>query len=416
MQSGTERLEPLSNGVSAAILPRNQARLVIFALAMGGFAIGTTEFAAMGLLPIFARNLGISVPTAGHVISAYAAGVVVGAPTLALLGARWSRRKLLIWLMSLFAIGNALSAVAPSYGWLVGFRFLSGIPHGAYFGVAMLVAASIVPFRQRAQAVGQVLIGLTIATIVGVPVATWLGQALGWRSGFAAVSLLALLTVALLTIYVPPLPPDPGAGPLRELGALKRRQVWLTLGTAAVGFGGIFAVYAYLATTLTTVTMMNVHSVPIVFCIFGVGLTFGTIFAGWAADRALMPTAGGMLLWSVASLALFPLAARNVYAVSLVIFMIGFGGGLGTALQMRLMEVAEDAQTLAAALNHSAFNTANAIGPWLAGLAIAHGYGWTSTGWVGAVLAVGGFLFWLISVLDERHLRWTPPVLAAPQM
>jgi len=164
------------------------------------------------------------------------------------------------------------------------------------------------------------------------------------------------------------------------------------------------------------VTHMNVHAVPIVFCIFGVGLTFGTMFAGWASDRALMPTAGGMLLWSVASLALFPLAARNVYAVSLVIFMIGFGGGLGTALQMRLMEVAEDAQTLAAALNHSAFNTANAIGPWLAGLAIAHGYGWTSTGWVGAVLAVGGFLFWLIAVLDERQHRWTPPALAAPQV
>jgi DHA1 family inner membrane transport protein len=416
MQSGTERLEPLSNGVSAAVLPRNQARLVIFALAVGGFAIGTTEFAAMGLLPIFARNLGISEPTAGHVISAYAAGVVVGAPTLALLGARWSRRTLLIWLMAMFAIANALSAVAPSYGWLVGFRFLSGIPHGAYFGVAMLVAASIVPYRQRARAVGHVLTGLTIATIVGVPAATWLGQALGWRSGFATVSLLALLTVALLTLYVPALPPDPGAGPLRELGALKRRQVWFTLGTAAVGFGGIFAVYAYLTTTLTTVTHMNVHAVPIVFCIFGVGLTFGTMFAGWASDRALMPTAGGMLLWSVASLALFPLAARNVYAVSLVIFMIGFGGGLGTALQMRLMEVAEDAQPLAAALNHSAFNTANAIGPWLAGLAIAHGYGWTSTGWVGAVLAVGGFLFWLIAVLDERQHRWTPPALAAPQV
>jgi DHA1 family inner membrane transport protein len=360
----------------------------------------------MSLLPYFARDLGVNEPTAGHVISAYAAGVVVGAPALALLGAKWSRRKLLIWLMGMFAAANVLSALAPTYGWLVGFRFLSGIPHGAYFGVAMLVAASVVPPGRRAQAVGRVLIGLTVATIIGVPLATWLGQALGWRSGFAVVAVLALLTVALVAKFVPHVAPDPGAGPLRELGALKRRQVWLTLATGAIGFGGMFAVYAYLATTLTAVTHMSSHAVPIVFCIFGVGMTVGTFVTGWLADRAVMPTAGGLLLWSAASLALFPFATGNVYAVSAVVFLIGCGGGLGTALQTRLMDVAEDAQTLAAALNHSAFNTANAIGPLLGGLAIAHGYGWGSTGWVGAALALAGFGIWAVSLYDEtRTLR-----------
>jgi DHA1 family inner membrane transport protein len=404
MDVAADRLK-ISNAAATALSP-GQTRLVLLALAMGGFAIGTTEFSAMSLLPYIAQSLHIDEPTAGHVISAYAAGVVIGAPTLALLGAKWSRRTLLIWLMAMFAVANVLSALAPSYGWLMGFRFLSGIPHGAYFGVAMLVAASVVTPQRRAQAVGSVLIGLTIATIVGVPLATWMGQALGWRSSFVAVAGLALLTVALVTIFVPADTPDPDAGALRELGALKRRQVWLTLATGAIGFGGMFAVYAYLATTLTNVTGVSPHVVPIVFCIFGVGMTVGTFLTGLAADRALMPTAGGLLLWSAASLALFPFAAGNVYAISIVVFMIGCGGGLGTALQTRLMDVAEDAQTLAAALNHSAFNMANAIGPWLGGLAIAYGFGWTSTGWVGAALAIGGFIIWAISLFDERSRRY----------
>jgi MFS transporter, DHA1 family, inner membrane transport protein len=370
---------------------------------MGGFAIGTTEFAAMSLLPYFAHDLRITEPAAGHVISAYAVGVVVGAPVIALLAAKWSRRVLLIWLMTIFAAANVLTALAPSYGWMLTFRFLSGIPHGAYFGIATLVAASLVPTSARAQAVGRVLMGLTIATVLGVPAATWMGQALGWRFGFATVGLFALLTVALVWLFVPFDKPDAGAGVLRELGALKRRQVWLTLAIGAIGFGGMFAVYAYLASTLMAVIGVAPAIVPIVLCVFGIGMTVGTFVSGWAADKALMPTIGGILLCSVVSLAMFPTAAGNIYAVSVVVFLIGCGGGLGTALQTRLMDVAEDAQTLAAALNHSAFNIANAIGPWLGGLAIAHGYGWTSTGWVGSALAAGGLIIWSISLVDDGH-------------
>ncbi|MGQ9364912.1 MFS transporter [Azospirillum sp. ST 5-10] len=387
---------------AAGVSPAAHPGLVLLALAMGGFAIGTTEFASMSLLPYFADGLRVDEPTAGHVISAYALGVVVGAPVIAVLGARLPRRTLLIGLMALFAVANVLSALAPSYGWMIAFRFLSGLPHGAYFGVAALVAASLVPPHRRAQAVARTMLGLTVATILGVPLANWIGQALGWRWGFGVVGLLALLTVALVWAYAPSQGPQAGASPLRELGALRRRQVWLTLGIGAVGFGGMFAVYTYIASTLMAVTQVSPHVVPIVLCVFGLGLTAGTLAGAWAADRALMPTIGGILLWSAGALALFPLAAGDIWTVSLVVFLIGGGGGLGTALQTRLMDVAEDAQTLAAALNHSAFNAANALGPWLGGMAIAAGWGWTSTGWVGCALALGGFSIWVVSLLDER--------------
>ncbi|CAN5451862.1 MFS transporter [soil metagenome] len=376
--------------------------LVMLALAMGGFSIGTTEFAAMSLVPFFAPSLGIDAPTAGHVISAYALGVVVGAPIVAVLAARMSRRTLLIGLMVMFALANGLSALAPTYGWMLVFRFISGLPHGAYFGIAALVAAGLVPPNRRAQAVARVMAGLTIATVLGVPVANWLGQAIGWRWGFGIVAALALITALLLIAFAPHDRPQAGASPLRELGALGRRQVWLTLATGAIGFGGLFAVYTYVASTMLEVTHVSANLVPLVLGVFGIGMTLGNLGAAWAADRALMPTAAGMLVWSAVSLALFPFAADNIWTLSGDIFLIGFGGGLGVVLQTRLMDVAGDAQALAAALHHSAFNVANAIGPWLGGMAIAAGYGWTSTGWVGCGLALGGLLMLGLSSLDDK--------------
>ena len=375
--------------------------LVHSALAVGGFAIGTTEFATMSLLPFFAKDLGISAPTAGHVISAYALGVVVGAPLIAILSARMARRTLLIVLMSVFAVANGLSALAPTYHWMLLFRFLSGLPHGAYFGIAALVAASLVPVERRTQAVGRVLLGLTIATIVGVPFANWVGQAFGWRWGFAVVAILALLTVALVAIFAPRDRVDAGASPLRELGALKRGQVWLALATGAIGFGGLFSVYTYLASTLMAVTGVSAAALPAALACFGIGLTAGNLIAPRFADRALMPTAGALLVWSAVALALYPFAAGKLWSILLDVTAVGFGGALGTVMQTRLMDVAGDAQALAAALNHSAFNVANALGPLLGGMAIAAGYGWTSTGWVGCGLALAGLAIWAVSVRLE---------------
>ena len=379
--------------------------LVILALAMGGFAIGTTEFATMSLLPYFAASLGIDAPTAGHVISAYALGVVVGAPVIAVLAARMQRRLLLVLLMALFALGNALSALAPSYGWMLAFRFLSGLPHGAYFGIASIVATSLVPLNQRTKAVGQILLGLTVATIIGVPLANWLGQAVGWRWSFGVVAALGLTAMTMVLIFAPRDTPDPQASPLGELAALKVPQVWLTLAIGAIGFGGLFAVYTYLASTLMAVTGVSDHAVPIVLCIFGIGLTAGNLIVPRFADRALMPTAGALLLWSAVVLALYTAAAGNIVTISLDVFLIGMGAALAIVLQTRLMDVSGKAQALPAALNHSAFNTANALGPWLGGMSIAAGYGWTSTGWVGCLLALAGFAIWGVSMLVERQAR-----------
>ncbi|TFW12441.1 MFS transporter [Brevundimonas intermedia] len=384
------------------IRSRGAVALVLIALAMGGFAIGVTEFAAMSILPDFAAGLGVDAPTAGHVISAYAAGVVVGAPILAVLGARLPRWHLLIGFMALFAVGNVLSALAPTYGWMLVFRFLSGLPHGAYFGVAALVAASIVPLHFRTRAVSTILMGLTVGTVLGVPVVNIISHAYGWRWTFAIVGVLAVITMALVALFAPRDPAHPDASPWRELGALKRGQVWLTLGVGAVGFGGMFAVYAYLASTLQAVTGVGAEVLPWVFAVFGVGMFLGNILGAWAADHVGFKAAGGLLLWSAAALALYPMAASNLWAVMGVVFLIGGGGGLGSVLQTRLMDVAGDAQTLAAALNHSAFNTANAIGPLLGGMAIAAGYGWTSTAWVGVGLSLGGFAIFLIAWLTGR--------------
>lgn len=397
MTTSPHATTPSTTSKSTSALPH--LAIVLFSLAMGGFAIGTTEFASMSLLPFFAADLHIDEPTAGHAISAYALGVVLGAPLIAVLGARFARRTQLLALMALFALGNTLTALAPGFGAMIAARFLSGLPHGAYFGVAALVAASLVPQHRRSQAVGQVMLGLTVATIIGVPMANLIGQAVGWRASFGLVSVLALLTMLLCALFAP----RDQAGrsdPLRELGALRSRRVWNTLAIGAIGFGGMFAVYTYLATTLIEVTKVSTGVIPFFLAIFGIGATLGNLFVPRFADRALMPTAGGILVFAFVALLAFPLAAGNPWLLAIDIFAIGASVSLGAILQTRLMDVAGDAQALAAALNHSAFNTANALGPFLGGLAIRQGLGWTSTGPVGAGLAVLGFLIWIVAYRD----------------
>jgi DHA1 family inner membrane transport protein len=376
--------------------------LVHFALAVGGFAIGTTEFATMSLLPYFARDLGITAPTAGHVISAYALGVVLGAPLIAVLAARIARRDLLIGLMLVFALANGATGLSPSYHWMLLLRFISGLPHGAYFGVAMLVAASLVPDDKRAQATARVLMGLTVATMIGVPGAEWLGQAVGWRWCFGIVAVLSLLTAALVALFAPHQPPHKDASAMTELGALKNRDVLLTLAIGAIGFGGLFCVYTYLADTLLSVTHLREGLVPLVFVVFGAGMMAGLLIVPGFAHGRLMATTGWLLVWFAGTLALYTFAVGQFWTIILSVFAIGLGGALGPILQTRLMDVAGEAQTLAAALNHSAFNTANALGPLLGGIAIAHGLGLASTGLVGAGLALCGLVIWALAMRLQR--------------
>lgn len=380
------------------------ARLLraVLALGVGGFSIGTGEFVIMGLLPEVARDMAVTIPQAGHVISAYALGVVIGAPALAVLAAGWGRRALLVALMAAYALANLGSALAPGYLSLNVLRFLSGLPHGTYFGVAALVAASLAPPGRRARAVGLVMLGLTGATLAGVPIASWLGQHLGWRAAFVFVAAIAVLAVAMLRFSVPFVPVVPGAGPLRELQALRNKHVWLTLGIAGIGFGGMFAVFSYIKPILIEVAGLPLERVPLVLALFGAGMVGGNVLGARLADGHLMRTIGALLAWSVVVLGGFVFAAHHVATAAVATFLVGTIVAIGPALQVRLMDVAGEAQVLAAALNHSAFNMANALGAWLGGLAITAGLGWTSTGWVGVLLALAGLGVFALAVRAER--------------
>jgi DHA1 family inner membrane transport protein len=380
--------------------------LSLTALAVGGFGIGTTEFATMGLLPDVTGDLGATIPQGGHLVSAYAVGVVVGAPVLAVVGARLPRKALLLALMAAFTVANGLSALAPTFGTLVLARFASGLPHGAYFGVAALVAASLVPPGRRARAVARVMLGLTVANVVGVPLATLLGQQLGWRSTYWSVTVIGVLALLAVARAVPETPLQEGAGPRQELTALRRPQVWLTLLVGAAGFGGFFAVYSYISPTLTNVSGFTESGVPVALALFGIGMTVGTELGGRLADWSVVRTMRLGLGSTAIVMAVFPFTAGGVVPAGLSVLLISVTGSLCLpALQTRLMDVAGDAQTLAAAGQHAALNVANALGAWLGGVVIAAGLGWTAPAVVGALLAVVGLGVLTASTALERRPR-----------
>ncbi|MGY5805664.1 MFS transporter [Rhizobium sp. LEGMi12c] len=382
---------------------RTAIALVTLALAVGSFGIGTGEFVIMGLLPNVADTFGVTTPQAGHVISAYALGVVVGAPIIAVLAAKMARRTLLLLMMAIFAAGNISSAFAPTFESFTVLRFITGLPHGAYFGVAALVAASMVPVHRRVRAVGQVMLGLTIATLIGTPIATFLGQLLEWRAAFMMVGAIGLATMLLIALFLPKDRVEEGASITRELGALKRIQVWLSLGVAAVGFGGMFSIFSYVATTTTQVAGLGSAMVPVVLALFGIGMNVGNIVGSRLGDISIKGTIGGMMIFNIVIMTLFSLTATNPIMLCICVFLIGCGFAACPAVQTRLMDVAADAQTLAAASNHSAFNIANALGAWLGGLVISWGFTAAATGYVGAVLSVGGLAVFALSVGLERR-------------
>jgi MFS transporter, DHA1 family, inner membrane transport protein len=381
--------------------------LAVFALALGGFGIGTTEFVAMGLLPDIAGSLGITEPTAGHVISAYALGVVIGAPLIAALAARMPRKTLLLSLMAVFTLGNLASAFAPSYETLVAARFIAGLPHGAFFGVAALVAAHLMGPQNRAKAVAHVMCGLTVATVIGVPVASWLGQALGWRSAFGLVVVVGVVTLTALWFWLPlRLRSMHVTSPLTELGALKRLQVWLALAVGMIGFGGMFAVYTYVSTTMTDVAGLPRALVPLALMVFGLGMVVGNLVGGKLADTSVIRALYLSIPTLSAVLAVFVIASHNPWTALLLLFGIGAAGSaVAPALQTRLMDVAHDAQTLAAALNHSALNIGNATGAWVGGVVIAAGFGYTAPAAAGALLAIAGLVVLTASVLIQLRAR-----------
>lgn len=367
------------------------------AMALGSFAIGTGEFAIMGLMPDIASNLQLSEPQVGHAISAYALGVMVGAPALAILGARLLRKHMLLLLMALYAVGNLATAFAPSFAGLVAFRFISGLPHGAYFGIAAVVASSMVPSNQRASAVARVMLGLTLAMLLGNPIATVLGQFFGWRAAFVLVGLIAISTIGLVWRFVPQRDDEQRSDPRKELQAFKLPQVWMALSIAAIGFAGMFCVFSYLAPTMLEVTGVSPQWIPFGLAAFGLGGIIGNIAGGRLFDRMQFRAVGVVLVWSITVLLYFTFAAHALWSVLLGIGLVGTMIAMAAPLQIRLMDIAHEAPSLAAASNHAAFNLANALGPWLGGMAITAGMGWTSTGYIGAATALAGLGLYFIA-------------------
>lgn len=394
---------PASTAAPAADGAPSHSYLAELALALGGFGIGTGEFVIMGLMNRVATDLGVTAPEVGYAISSYALGVVVGAPIIALLAARAPRRALLIVLMLVFALGNIASAVAPGFWSFIGLRFIAGLPHGAYFGVAALVAAAAVPPNQRARAIARVMTGLTVAILIGAPLATWAGNLFGWQIAFVGVGIVALLTVLMVWRFVPRQPQDPDASPARELSALLNHRVLFTLGIAAIGFGGMFSVFSYVMPTLTQQAGMAESLGPIVLVVFGLGAIAGNLLGARVADWNVLRAFPLILTWCAVVQAGFYFAADFVWPGILFVGLVGTSIALGPAIQTRLMDVAEGGQTMAASLNHAAFNLANALGAWLAGVAINAGYAWSITGPVGAVLAIGGLLVFITGRWVEKR-------------
>ena len=375
-------------------------RLALLALALGGFGIGSTEFVAMGLLPDIAQDLfparyaaspAEANATAGWLISAYALGVVVGAPTIAAAAARWPRKQLLLVLITAFTLGTVASALLPTFELVLVARFVSALPHGAYFGIASLVAASLMGPGRRARGVALVLSGLTIANVIGVPAITWLGQNAGWRTAYLAVAAIFALTFVAVMIAVPWQPGDPRATIARELRAFTRAQVWFALGIGAIGFGGLFAVYTYVAPLATDVTGLLPEFVPLVLVVIGLGMTVGNIVGGRLADWSVRRSM--YLFFTVLALALVLLGFTATSPVGLLagVFLVGgASAALSPTIQARLMDVARDSQSIAAALNHSALNIGNSLGALFGGVAIAAGLGYVAPVWIGLVLTLVG--------------------------
>ena len=401
-EAATLETTPTAGGLSR---PRH-TNLAILALAIGGFAIGTTEFVTMGLLPEIARGVDISIPTAGHVVSAYALGVVVGAPLIATLAARVNRKTVLLALMVAFAVGNIGSSMATSYPVLMLARFVSGLPHGAFFGIGAVVAASLVQPHRRTWAVSMMLAGLTVANIVGVPLTTWIGQHVGWQWPYALVGLIALACVAATWAWIPHQPADHGASMAAELRSLGRLQVWLALLIGTVGFGGMFATYSFIAPTMTTLAGFSAAAVPVILAVYGVGMTTGAFLSGRVAQRGILRGIVLSLAAIAVILGLFGFAAHSPWTAVPAVFLLGLVPTiLVPMLQTRLMDVAHEGQSLAAALNHSTLNMANALGAWLGSLVLAAGYGYEWPSRVGVLLAVAGLGIALVSGLLERRQR-----------
>ncbi|WP_129308055.1 MFS transporter [Streptomyces sp. L2] len=386
--------------------------LALLALAIGAFGIGTTEFVIMGLLPEVAGDFGVSIPTAGLLVTGYALGVLIGAPLMTVLGTKVSRKRMLMLLMGLFIAGNLLSAVAPTFVVMLAGRVIASLAHGAFFGIGSVVAADVVAPHKKAGAIAMMFTGLTVANVIGVPLGTLVGQHLGWRVTFAVVAALGVIGLAGIARLVPEMPRPAGVSLRHEVAALKNVQVLLAMAMTVLGFGGVFAAVTYIAPMMTRITGFADGSVTWLLVLFGLGMVGGNLVGGRFADRALMPMLYVSLGALAVVLALFTFTAHDKVAAAVTITLIGaLGFATVPPLQKRVLDQAHGAPTLASAVNIGAFNLGNALSAWLGGMVIAAGFGYTAPNWVGAALAGSALLLAALSAGLERR---TAPVTAQP--
>ncbi|MHB9860348.1 MFS transporter [Streptomyces sp. YIM S03343] len=378
--------------------------LALLALAVGAFGIGTTEFVITGLLPAVAGDFGVSIPTAGLLVTGYALGVVAGAPLMTVLGTKTSRKRMLMLLMGLFTVGNLLSAIAPSFSVMLAGRVVASLAHGAFFGIGSVVAADLVAPDRKAGAIATMFTGLTVANVVGVPLGTLVGQHVGWRVTFGIVAGLGVVGVLGVAALVPELPRPAGVRLRHELAAFRNAQVLLAMAMTVLGFGGVFAAITYIAPMMTRVAGFAEGSVTWLLVLFGLGMVAGNLVGGRFADRALMPmlyvSLGGLAL----VLALFTLTAHNKAAAAVTVMLIGaLGFATVPPLQKRVLDQAHGAPTLASAVNIGAFNLGNALSAWLGGLVITAGYGYTAPNLIGAALTTSALALAVLSAALERR-------------
>ncbi|WP_321843842.1 MFS transporter [Paraburkholderia bannensis] len=393
-----------SASTSAAQDAQGNAWLTLLALAMGAFAIGTTEFSPMGLLPVIAAGVHVPIPSAGMLITAYAIGVMIGAPLMTLALSRWSRRSALIALMAIFTVGNLLSALSTDYTTLLVARLVTSLNHGAFFGLGSLVAASVVPRHKQASAVATMFMGLTIANIGGVPAATWLGQAIGWRMSFAATAALGVLTMLTLRFALPR--GEAGKAPhvRGELQVLVRPAVLMALATTVLGAGAMFTLYTYIAPTLEHLAGATPGFVTIMLVLVGVGFSIGNVAGGRLADRSLNGSLIVFLVLLVAVMLAFPLLVKTQVGTALAVVVWGLATfAVVPPLQMRVMRAAAQAPGLASSVNVGAFNLGNAVGAAAGGAAISAGFGYAAVPIVGALIAASGLLLVLAQMALKRQ-------------
>ncbi|WP_458249212.1 MFS transporter [Streptomyces sp. MAI_2237] len=380
--------------------------LALLALAIGAFGIGTTEFVIMGVLPEVAGDFGVSIPTAGLLVSGYALGVVLGAPLLTVLGTRVSRKKMLMFLMGLFVVGNTLSALAPSFGVMLAGRVVASLAHGAFFGIGSVVAAGLVAPEKKASAISLMFTGLTVANVVGVPLGTYIGQAAGWRVTFAAVAVLGVAGLLGVARLVPETGRPESASVRTELAAFRNAQVWIAMAMTVLGFGGVFAAVTYITPMMTEVAGYSAGAVTWLLVLFGAGMFLGNLVGGRFADRALMPMLFTALGALSLTLLLFTATAHHKVLAAITLTLVGaLGFATVPPLQKWVLDQASAAPTLASAANIGAFNLGNALAAWLGGVVISAGFGYTSPNWVGALLTGSALLLSFLAAFLDRRTR-----------